>query len=189
MKRRSNLFVLIVLISMILSCEVDLGDVNFQQELEATPDIIVENFIRQIYRDDILILELRALESRTFSNEAKQELDVIEFIEFDAEANVITEGRAESAVIFTNTDDVELSGSIYVFSEKEQAIVEGEYFYWSAAGKQISSLPSEIVRIVKESNEGTDIIEGKGFLADMRYRTVSFSEGVSGFLENESKVD
>lgn len=178
------LLCLILMIIFILgSCRLNYGaDVEAEGLEEGVPNVEIFGFVQQIYRDGRLILELEAETSRAYESRNLRELLGVSFREFDASGELAASGRADKALLFTDTENVELSGSIEVYSAKEGASVVGDYFYWDSEDKTITALAEEMVRILTDEGE---VIEGRGFNADMRRRVLGFTRGVEGQVGSE----
>lgn len=128
-------------------------------------------------RDGTLVVTAGLLES--YPKQDRQILEEITFLERGPDGEIRLEGRASRAVHHLDTDDIELQGEIYFHSAVEEASIESEFLYWDEEANILRSEPDGEVRLSEE--DGTSI-EGRGFRADGRRRTVSFAGGVEGVI-------
>lgn len=164
-------------------CRLDYGS-NLEAESlsEQVPNVEILGLVQRIYQDARVVLLVEAQASRAFQRRNLREMEYVVFSEFNSQGEVVAFGQADRARLFTDTENVELSGNIRVYSEIEGAVLEGDYFYWDSEGRTITSLVDSLVSLITDDGEE---ISGRGFSADMRLRRIDFSQGVEGVLGNE----
>lgn len=160
------------------SCSLDYGPAQIAQKLnENTPDLILYDFQNTSVRHGRKLFQISASYSESFDQKQQQRLSDVEFREFDDNGAVITSGTAEHALLYVDSNNVELSGRIRFYSETEKATVTCSYLFWDDKARTLTSRPDETVTITKDS--GT-VLSGRGFSADAARREVKFSGPVSG---------
>lgn len=165
-------------VAVTFSCRLDYSSTQIAQKIETDiPDLILTNFTHTSVRHDHKQFEITAANSELFSQKSLQTLDGVKFTEYDTDGKVVTQGSADHAVLHTDTNDVELSGTIQFYSETESAHVECTYLYWNDKDRTLTSKPEDIVRIRKDDGS---VISGSDFRADVARREVSFGGPVQG---------
>lgn len=168
------------LVLSLAGCRLDYGgNLEADSLSEQVPNVEILGLVQRIYQDNRLVLLVEAQASRAFQRRNLREMEYVVFTEFNSQGEIVAYGQADRARLFTDTENVELSGNIQVYSEVEAAYLEGEYFYWDSDGRTITSLVDSLVSLI--TNDGEEI-SGRGFTADMRLRRIEFSQGVEGVL-------
>lgn len=172
---------LVTLFSSVLlnsGCALDYEEGRVAEEIaEEVPTTRLVNAEITVIRDGTLVVTAGLVES--YPKQDRQILEDISFLERGPDGDLRLEGRASRAVHHLNTDDIELQGEIYFHSAVEEASIESEFLYWDEEADILRSEPEGTVRLSEE--DGTSI-EGRGFRADGKRRTVSFGAGVSGTI-------
>ena len=94
----------------------------------------------------------------------------------------MTDGKADNAKMFNETESVELWGSLNFYSMREEASLEGEYLYWDNELSTLSGKSDDKISIIES---GGSEISGKGFFADSKTKSIRFDNQVSGTWINE----
>jgi LPS export ABC transporter protein LptC len=161
---------------LITGCALDYEEGRVAEEIaEEVPTTRLVNAEITIIREGTLVVTAGLLES--YPKQDRQILEDISFTERGPDGELRLEGSAGRAVHRLDTDDIELQGEIYFHSAVEEASIESEFLYWDEEADILRSSPDGTVRLYEE--DGTSI-EGSGFRADGKRRTVSFDTGVSG---------
>src|SRR5690554_3716608 len=107
---RTALHLIIALASLVFAgCSIDYESGTFSEDLaEEVPDTIIFSFTHTVVRGETPLFRITA--ERAESYEAKQEtrLTDVSFREYAADGEVITEGTADSAVFFTDTENARI---------------------------------------------------------------------------------
>ena len=111
-------------------------------------------------------------------------LENLFFREISPEGEVVTEGEAEKATIFTQTDNVEMRDKIRFSGSTQESTVITDYLFWNNEERLLTGKPDHKVTILK--SDGTRI-EGKGFIADAASLEIEFSEEVEGLYVQEDE--
>ena len=168
-------------------CSLDYSSIYVTDDMsEEIPDSILYEFTHTSVKDGTPIFRLSAGTAYIYNRKSQTQLSDILFQEFNRRGEVITEGRADEAVFFTDTEDAQFWGNLFFYSLAEEASFETAYLYWNDEEKRLTGRKNEEVRIKRDT--GTEIL-GAGFEAEARTRIVTFSGPVSGtyVLEDEDE--
>lgn len=179
-------FLAVLTVLLLLSgCALDYEEGRVAEEIaEEVPTTRLVNAEITVIRDGTLVVSAGLLES--YPKQDRQILEDITFLERGPDGELRLEGHASRAVHHLDTDDIELQGEIFFHSAVEEASIESEFLYWDEEADILRSEPDGAVRLSEE--DGTSI-EGLGFRADGRRRTVSFDGGVSGTIVTSEEAD
>ncbi len=167
-----------MLLLLFSGCSLDYGPAQIAQKLnENTPDLIIYDFQSTSVRHDRKQFQISASLSETFDQKQQQRLSDVRFSEYDDKGNVITSGTADNALLYTDSNNVELSGHITFHSTQEKATVTCGYLFWDDKARTLTSRADDTVTIKRDS--GTSLV-GRGFSANVARREVDFSGPVSG---------
>jgi hypothetical protein len=157
MFRRNILF--IVLSFFIVNCSLDYRSAFESEKLEEKiPDTILINFKHIVVEDN----------KKLFQIEAKQALIF----------------NADHARFHSDTENAEIWGSVYFYSAREGAQLTTDSLSWEKDSRILKANPEDLVRINKDDGS---FIQGRGFLADMRRKSVSFLSQVWGKIVREGE--
>lgn len=175
---------LTLLLLLTFSCRLEYNQDDEKAEIpETIPDSILFNFEHISVSKGKPVFRIQAEKAKSYENQKKTILENVTFIEFDDQLEAATSGTADHAVLFTESDNAELTGNIEAWSSREEAFIKTDYLYWNNETRILDSKPEEVVTVTQES--GTEIT-GSGFRADMRTMTVTFEKGASGtFVSTE----
>jgi hypothetical protein len=102
----------------------------------------------------------------------------------DKGETVNVEGSAGKAEVQTASGDIVFSGGVTISIESEDITINIAGIEWKDSEKTLSGDPEDVVEILR--SDGTSFT-GKGFSADIRSRTWTFSGEVKGtFVEKDS---
>ncbi|MDY7029127.1 MAG: LPS export ABC transporter periplasmic protein LptC [Spirochaetota bacterium] len=144
---------------------------------EGVPNSIVSSYTYVDIRPEQTSFQIYSAEARMYHKEHRTTLDSVFFQEIDQEGKVVTEGEADSAVIDTQTDNVEINGSIHFASTLYDMFIETDYLYWNNETRTLEGKPDGEVYI--EKADGT-VISGRGFSVNSPSRKIEFSSEVEG---------
>lgn len=167
------------------ACSLDYDQVRVAEEIsEDVPETIIYDFTHTVVRNGRRAFSIRADASQSFPDRNEQLMDGIYFVEFDTDEEVVTEGVADRAVLYTETENVEIYGSIEFYTKREESGLSADYLYWNNEDRVLTSDPDAPVTL--ERDDGSQV-EGVGFRADMKYKTMSFDRDVSGVYVTEDE--
>ena len=177
---------LVICILLLYSgCSLDYSSVYVTEDLsEEIPDSILSEFTHTSVKNGLPVFRLSAGKAYMYNKKEESHLSDILFQEFDDAGEVTTEGRADQAIFFTESEDAEFWGNLYFYSLSEEASFSTSYLYWSNETKKLTGEEESQVLIRRDS--GTEIM-GTGFEAEARTRVVTFTGPVSGTYVLEDK--
>lgn len=131
--------------------------------------------------------ELKAAKAEVYQTSKKTILTDVSFSEFDPDSGeLLSFGRADSAIYYTDSKDAEFPGSVRLESKKQDAILQGEYLKWIDKDKR---LEGRLDRTVTISRSDGSSVSGAGFEADARTRSFSFRESVEGRIVSKAETE
>ena len=177
-----------ICISLIIAaCSLDYSSVYATEEMsEDIPDSILYEFTHTSVKEGTPIFRLSAGTAYIYNKKEETQLSDILFQEFNKKGEIITEGRADEAVFFSESEDAEFWGNLFFYSLAEEASFQTAYLYWNDEEKKLIGRDNSEVLIRRDT--GTEIL-GTGFEAEARTRIVTFTGPVSGtyVLEDEDE--
>ncbi len=170
---------------IVAGCSLDYSSTYVTEEMsEDIPDSILYEFTHTSVKDGTPVFRLSAGTAYIYNKKKETRLSDILFQEYDRKGEVITEGTADEAVFFTDSEDAEFWGNLLFYSSIEEASFETSYLYWNNDEKKLIGKKGSDVLIKRDT--GTEIL-GTGFEAEARTRIVTFEGPVSGTYVLEDK--
>ena len=152
-------------------------------EEEEAPTAVFANYAHTLVVRGKRNFELKADRAELYDSSKRTVLSGVTFAEYDPDTGeLLSLGKAESAVYHTDTKDAEFSGSVRLESKRQDAILRGEYLRWIDKDKR---LEGRLDRTVTISRADGSSVSGAGFEADARKRAFSFKESVEGRIESK----
>ena len=161
------------------ACSFDYAAGTADELLAQIPDTILRGVTHVVVRDGAVIAELRSDTVENFSADNRAVLSNVFYREFDRDGGLTNVGRADRAVISTETDDAEVSGAISLRSETQETEITASVLMWEDAARRLSSPPGEPVELRRDDGSS---VAGSGFEAELGVRTVRFRGRVSGTI-------
>ncbi len=159
-------------------CSLDYSDTYVPDDMsEDIPDTILQQFRYTSIKEGRPVFFIEGEKAEFYVSRERTYLTNVQFTEYDADGDVATEGSADTAVYFTDTENAEIEGDLRFYSSTESATVTAEYLYWDNQEKRLRGSRDGSVAVRKDSGSK---IEGIGFEADARRKEVTFSGTVSG---------
>ncbi len=166
------------LLCLFSACSLNYNEARLAEDIaEETPETIMVNFTHTIVYDGKVWVRLEAERGETYGEKKQIVLTNVYFQEFDEEGELLNEGWADRAWFDTDSEDARLSGSISIYSVQDEAVIEAENLAWTGEGKKLAADPEDVVILKKEDGS---FVEGKGFTADFRKKTLTFEAAVKG---------
>jgi LPS export ABC transporter protein LptC len=187
--RRAGRAAAALLFSLILAtCSLDYGALQGAEVMpEDIPQAVIYNFAHTVVTDGKPSFRLYAEKAEEFSSRKTTMLTGVSFVEYGEDGTPVTTGTAAKAVFHTDTENAELSGSLLFQNKREDAVVKAAFIAWDNELKKLTAKPDDIVII--EKTDGSKI-SGRGFVADARTRSVSFTSGADGtYVFKDEKKD
>lgn len=151
---------------------------------ENLPDTLATGMTYRVVRSSRLSLQLEASSAETYNNRKETILSGAHFEEFDEKGERVTDGKADSVVFHTDTEDAEISGSVFVSSATEKGNITTKSLAWKKKEKLLTADPDELVVVRKEDGS---YISGRGFVGDFRTKEVRFTGPVEGAYVYQEK--
>jgi LPS export ABC transporter protein LptC len=149
---------------------------------EEIPESILRNFSQIMVKDSSPVFYIEAEESLTYGKRKETIFRQVHFQEYDKDGLIVTEGTADNAKMFNETESVELWGNLLFYSKREEASLEGGYLFWNNEDSTLSGKTDDRISIAED--DGSQIA-GKGFFADSKTRSIRFESQVSGSWTDE----
>jgi LPS export ABC transporter protein LptC len=154
-------------------------DYSIGTGLENTrPDIVMENVEYVRVRGGDMLARFQAEHAERWEELQLMELRNFNFEQMEDRGETVNvEGAAKAATVQIDTGDILLSGGVQVSIESEDIIINTAELEWKDKEKAIKAGAEEEVDV--QRSDGTNFT-GRGFSADIRSRTWSFTGEVKG---------
>ena len=173
---RAGLLLVLPAVLLVASCSFDYGS-NKASSTEEEPTAIFTGFVHRVVDQGTVILEIRADRAESFEKGHRTELEGVTFDQYDSKGALQATGRADSATVWTDTDNAEFRGDILLESKREKALLKAESLTWTDSTKV---LEGGLERVVSVERDDGSWVSGAGFRADLRRRAFSFKESSEG---------
>lgn len=174
-------FLLLLAAGLAVSCSFDYG-ASKPGTAEEEPYAVFTGFVHRVVDGSTVILEIRADHAESFEKNHRTELTGVTFTQFDSQGALEASGRADSATVWTDTDNAEFRGDVTLDSRREKATLRAETLTWTDSTK---ILEGGLERVVSVKREDGSWVSGAGFRADLRRRSFSFKEAAEGAIVPE----
>ncbi len=155
---------------------------EFDKEI---PVSILTNFKYLKIKNGLPVFKISAIRAESYDKKKETRMEKVSFWEYDNAGKVVTEGKADRAVYYIETEDAEFSGNLYFYSTSEETKIYGSYLFWDSSETTLTGKPGESVSLTTDSGSK---ISGKGFKADAGNRKIEFSEETKGeYVYEEEK--
>ncbi|MBN2441607.1 MAG: LPS export ABC transporter periplasmic protein LptC [Spirochaetales bacterium] len=177
-KNKIIFFILIFMILLVVSCSLDYSSANVADDLsERIPETIFINFSQVQVKAGKITNKLEATRAESYTKKKEMVLENVQFLEYDESEEVITEGKADRAILYTETDDADMFGNIFFYSHTEKTAIYADTLFWKDKEQKLLAEPDEIVNLKKDDGS---FLNGKGFSTDFRLREIIFTKSVRG---------
>jgi LPS export ABC transporter protein LptC len=176
---------LLGLLLLLLSCTFDYGD-----ELLAPverPDLIMEDLEYVRVRNGDPLVRFIAKSAERYEKRQTMNLKEFSFEQFDHHGeDVNASGKAGSAAVELDSGNLRLEDGVTLEVTSEDISIETESLEWQDRERILSADEHNNVDMWK--SDGTRF-SGRGFSANVRERTWSFSGGISGVYVSDDDDD
>jgi LPS export ABC transporter protein LptC len=171
-------------LSLLNACSFDYGAGTGLEDTR--PDIVMDNIEYVRVRGGDILARFQAEHAERWEERQLMELKNFAFEQMEDHGETINvEGAAKAATVQIDTGDISLSGGVRLSIESEDIIINTEELEWRDKEKTIKGGPEEEVDVKR--SDGTSFT-GKGFSADIRSRTLSFTGEVKGrYVEKDEE--
>jgi LPS export ABC transporter protein LptC len=158
------------------ACSFDYGEETSANE--DLPDIVMGDVEYVRVRDGDPVVRFRAQSAERYENRQTMELQNFSFEQFyDHGAAVNATGQAGNALVQLDSGNLQLEKSIILAVESEDITIETDNLSWQDEKRILAGKEDDLVDI--QRSDGT-VFSGRGFTADARNRTWTFSGSVDG---------
>lgn len=187
-KRTKPVFSLLLCGALLLlapRCSFDYRDTHLSESLsDDVPDSILTHYVHTSVRKGTPAFQVAAETSKTFNKKNEAQLSKVSFREFDSQEHVVSEGVADTATVYTQSDNVELRGNIRFTHRPDDFDIDAEYLYWNNEERSLEGGKNQLVSIRRG---GGSAISGRGFSSSGAYRRVQFDREVEGSYADEDE--
>ena len=170
----------------LLSCSFDYGTGEGLED--SRPDIVMENIEYVRVRGGNLLARFQAEHAERWEERQTMELRNFTFEQMEDQGKTVNvEGSAKEATVQLDTGDIILSGGVRVSIESEDITISTIGLEWRDKEKTLLGVEEEEVGI--QRSDGTSFT-GKGFSAEIRSRSWTFSGEVKGsYVEKDDEEE
>ena len=157
-------------------CTFDYGDAASENDDQA--DIVMGNVEYVRMRDGDPVVRFRAQQAERYETRQTMELQNFSFEQFYGHGGEINAtGSAGSGLVELDSGNIQLERGIIIAVDSEDITIETENLAWEDEKRILAGGDGHRVDI--QRSDGT-VFSGKGFSADARSRTWTFTGGVEG---------
>jgi LPS export ABC transporter protein LptC len=172
------LFTLFILFS---GCTFDYGETS--EVDDSQPDIVMNDVEYVRIRGGDPVVRFRAESAERYEKKQTMELRNFSFEQFQSHGDEINAtGMAGSAHVDLESGDIVLGEGISIEVDSEDITIKTETLSWYDQERVLTGKNGGVVDITR--SDGTSFY-GKGFTADIRYRTWEFTDGIEGTYVDE----
>ena len=171
--------------SLFLPCSFDYGA---GQGAEGNkPDIVMENIEYARVRGGDLLARFHAEHAERWEERQIMGLREFSFEQMEDQGKTVNvEGTAKAAEVQLESGDISFSGGVIISIESEDITISAPGISWKDKEKTITGGRDDEVEV--QRSDGTNFT-GRGFFADVRSRTWTFSGEVWGSFVEEDEED
>ncbi|MDR2363152.1 MAG: LPS export ABC transporter periplasmic protein LptC [Spirochaetaceae bacterium] len=165
-------------------CSFDYGMTTMEGEY---PDLVMQDTEYVRVRDGDPVARIKAKQVERYDKRQVMELKSFSFEQFEDHGETVNAvGNAGSATVDLNSGDIRLGGKVSISVDSEDIIIETDTIEWKDKERSLSGQEGVEVDIYR--SDGTSFT-GRGFSADLRSRTWTFSGGVEGLYIHDDEKD
>jgi LPS export ABC transporter protein LptC len=150
------------------------------------PETVLTGVTHTVVRNGRLVAEITAQQVENFPGGGRAVLSDVRYVEYGDDGAVAATGRADRAVYYTGSEDAEVAGAVELRSFSQEASLTAEELHWDHDGRLLSTGPEQVVAVIRDDGSR---VQGAGFEAELRDKTINFSGPVSGRLVAETAAD
>jgi len=150
-----------------------------------TPTAVFSDYTHTVVDHGKKMLELKASRAELYEHGKKMMLTGVIFSEYDPDTGeLVSSGKADQAIYYSDAKDAEFSGSVRLESKRQDVVLHGEYLQWIDKDKRLEGRLDRTVTIGRADGSS---VSGAGFEASARNRSFSFRGSVEGRIESKSE--
>ena len=172
-------------IAFAVSCSFDYSSSELADALDDDlPQAEMLNAIIVVERDTVLEMKIDRLSS--FDKQGFDELVGVEFREYGHDGEIRVEGSAERGRRFFDTNDVEFTGFVRIYSRVDEAELRTRYLYWDDERKFLLGSEDDMVTIRKDDGSW---VQGIGLKVNGKQNLVEMTAGVDGVFQEAETTE
>jgi LPS export ABC transporter protein LptC len=177
---------LILILLLLGSCSFDYGDTG--EAAPEQPDIVMRDVEYVRVRGGDPQVRFRAEGAERYENRQTMELRNFSFEQFNPRGtDVSAMGRAGSARVELDSGNIRMDEGVRIDVESEDIIIETRELRWKDKERFLTAGEGDQVEILR--SDGTNFL-GRGFSADVRNKTWTFSGGIAGtYIHEDDEED
>jgi LPS export ABC transporter protein LptC len=176
-------FFYIIVVVFFTACSLDYSDADLAEKLsEEIPNTVIYKYETVEIQNGSPILQIKAEKAEVYNSKEETYLTDVDFYNYKND-EINTRGRSDYAVLHMKSGDAEMTGSIEIRSEEDESSLEAESLSWIDKEKNLSSFQEDNVTVIDK--DGSEL-NGHGFSADIRRKTILFENEIKGeFISDE----
>ena len=167
-----------LMLFVFFGCSLNYEDSFMAEEIsEDIPDAVITDFTHVAVRSGHEAFRILAGKGENFDKRKESRFYEVNFRELDAEGVIVTLGECDEALLYSDSDNIELWGNLSFYSAEEEATILAEYLFWNDQEGFLTGDPDSWVVIRKDSGSS---LKGTGFTAYLKENRVVLEQSVSG---------
>ena len=119
------------MLTLLAACSLDYEQAMIADELsEDVPETVLIDFTHSIIKDGNPMFIISAEKATTYAESKKTFMKAVIFKQYNSEGELVAEGKADNAILYSATENVEVEHNIYFYSVSEESAIEADYLYW-----------------------------------------------------------
>lgn len=177
-----NRYFLLLSLLYLSACSLDYSGAGLVESLdEEIPNTIIFTYESVEIQDGSPVTKIEAEKAEVYDSKEETYLTNVHFYNFEDD-QINNHGKSDYAVLEMKTGDARLTGSIRIDSTEDSSSLSAESLYWTDEDKTLTSDPKDSVLVIDK--EGSTL-EGRGFSAEIRRKTILFSGGIKGEFRSD----
>ncbi len=144
---------------------------------ESNPDLILLGFSQTVVEDGKPVMRLEAERTELYESQNLTIAYGLHFVELGTDGERLSEGWADKVAYHNDTENAEFTGSVHIYSEKEETSLKAQSISWDNENKVLTTPPEATVQLKKDDGS---FLEGQGLEVNLRYREIQLDGNVKG---------
>lgn len=168
------------------ACSLDYGTALAEELGEGTPDAVVIGFEHTVVENGIPKFRISADRGESYRDQDKMRLKGVKFTEYspDGDGSIVSEGSADSATLYTDTESAEMSGDVRLRSVKDGITVSSSYLKWDGDARTLESRSEAMTTLADDDGSR---LSGSGLKVDAATRSFAFERRVDGSYSGDDE--
>ncbi len=167
--------------ALLAACSLDYGPGLSEEFAEDMPEMVITDFDHTVVENGRPVFTIRAGRAESYGKLGKTRLERVSFVEYSSagDGSVVAEGRADSAVFWTETESADLYGAVSFRSARDGVTVESGNLRWDGEKRLLTSGNDTVTTLMDDDGSR---LSGSGFSADAARRSFSFGRRIDGTI-------